>query len=181
MIGKLRDLTFGANGEQHITVTVREDFRERFDELKDAEADVEIKKHRKKRSLDANAYAWALIDKLAEAMSLDKTAVYRETIKDIGGVSEIVCVKEQAAEKLVSAWKTHGIGWQAETFGSKLKGCVNVTLYYGSSVYDTKQMSLLIDRLVCEAKELGIETLSPEELRRIVGADESEDKTKGEK
>jgi hypothetical protein len=178
MIGRLRDLTFGANGEQHVTVTVKSDFRERFDELKDTDIDVEIKKHRKKRSLDANAYAWVLIDRLAAVLSLDKAAVYKEAIKSIGGVSEVVCVKERAAEKLISAWETHGIGWQTETFKSKLDGCVNVTLYYGSSTYDTKQMSLLIDRLVSEAKELSIETLSPDELRRLVGANESEDATK---
>jgi hypothetical protein len=140
---------------------------------------VEIKKHRKKRSLDANAYAWVLIDKLAEALSLDKAAVYREAIRSIGGVSEVVCVKEPAAEKLMSAWKAHGIGWQTETLKSKLEGCVNVVLYYGSSTYDTNQMSLLIDRLVCEAKELGIETMSPEELRRLVGTDEPGDETGG--
>jgi hypothetical protein len=167
MTGKLKDLTFGRDGEQHITVTVRSDFKERFDELRDADIDIEIKRHRNKRSLDANAYAWVLIDKLAAALSVDKTDVYKEAIRDIGGVSEIVCVRERAAKKLIEAWGTHGIGWQAETLPSKIRGCTNVVLYYGSSTYDTKQMSLLIDHLVCEAKELGIETMSPDELRRL--------------
>ncbi len=49
---------------------------------------------------------------------------------------------------------------------SKIEGCVNVVLYYGSSTYDTKQMSSLIDQLIFDAKELGIETATPQELAR---------------
>ena len=44
---------------------------------------------------------------------------------------------------------------------------VIVRAYYGSSQYNTKQMSRLIDMVVEGAKELGIETLTPEELARI--------------
>lgn len=62
MRGKLKDLTFGAHGEQYITVTVTDDFRNLFDELKNADVDIQIKKYHKQRSLDANAYAWVLID-----------------------------------------------------------------------------------------------------------------------
>lgn len=57
MRGRLRDLTFGMDGSQNITVTVIEDFRAQFDQLKGGEISVEIKKYRKRRSLDANAYA----------------------------------------------------------------------------------------------------------------------------
>ena len=57
MRGRLKDLTFGAHGEQHITITVTSDFRESYDALKDSDINVEIKKWRKPRSRDANAYA----------------------------------------------------------------------------------------------------------------------------
>lgn len=169
MIGRLKDLTFGQSGEQHITVTVRSDFRGQFDELKDADVSIEIKKYRKKRSLDANAYAWVLIDKIAEAASLDKATVYKEAIRSIGGVSETVCVKDTAVRKLRDGWECRGTGWQTETMTSKIAGCTNVILYYGSSTYDTKQMSLLIDQLVQEATELGIDTMSSNELNRLLG------------
>ena len=127
----------------------------------------EIKRAKKKLSLEANAYMWVLVDKIASAVGVDKVTVYREAIKNIAGNSEIVCVKQDAAEKLIKGWGHNGIGWIAETMPSKLEGCVNVVLYYGSSTYDTAQMSTLIDHVVDEAKQLGIETLTPAELERM--------------
>jgi hypothetical protein len=50
---------------------------------------------------------------------------------------------------------------------SKINGCTNVILYYGSSTYNTAQMSLLIDHLVQDAKALGIETMTPQELEAL--------------
>lgn len=126
--------------------------------------DCEIKKHREKRSLDANAYLWVLLDKLAQATRIPKTEIYRKAIKDIGGVSDTVCVQQKAVERLVIGWECNGIGWFCERSDSRLNGCVNVTLYYGSSVYDVHQMSRLIDYVVQDCKALGIETLPPDKL-----------------
>lgn len=126
--------------------------------------DCEIKKHREKRSLDANAYLWTLLDKLAQATRIPKTEIYRKAIKEIGGVSDTVCVQQKAVERLVSGWECNGIGWFTERSESRLEGCVNVTLYYGSSVYDVHQMSRLIDYVVQDCKALGIETLPPDKL-----------------
>lgn len=164
MKGRLIDLAVGLDGRQRVTISIVGDFREQFDALKDSDINVEIKKYHKKRSLDANAYAWVLIDKLAEALKLTKEEVYREAVLNIGGVSQTVCVQEKAVEKLCESWRSHGIGWQTDTMPSKIPGCTNVLLYYGSSMYDTKQMSSLIDLLVMECKELGIETATPAEL-----------------
>lgn len=126
--------------------------------------DCEIKEHREKRSLDANAYCWVLLDKLAQATRIPKTEIYRKAIKEIGGVSDTVCVQQKAADRLCDGWECNGIGWFSERSESRLKGCVNVTLYYGSSVYDTAQMSRLIDYIVEDCKALDIETLPPEKL-----------------
>ena len=164
MKGKLKDLLFGREGEQILTLTTKADCRVLFEELKEADVDFEIKKHRKKRSLDANAYAWVLMDKIAKKLSISKTEVYRESIRDIGGVSQIVCVQDEAVDKLRQGWERHGLGWQTDTMPSKIEGCTNVVLYFGSSTYDSKQMSDLIDRLISEAKELGIETDTPEQI-----------------
>lgn len=136
--------------------------------LPDKEYVLEIKVRKKKRSLDANAYAWVLIDKIADKMSLDKVSVYREYIKNIGGVSETVCIKKEAADNLIKAWQAHGIGWQTDTFPSKIDGCVNITLYYGSSTYDTKQMSTLIDQIIWDADKMGIDTLTPNEKLSLI-------------
>ena len=129
--------------------------------------DCEIKEHREKRSLDANAYCWVLIDKLAQATRIPKTELYRKAIKEIGGVSDTVCVQHKAADRLVSGWESNGVGWFCERSESRLEGCMNVTLYYGSSVYDAAQMSRLIDNIVEDCKALGIETMTPEKLELL--------------
>lgn len=126
--------------------------------------DVEIKAHRERRSLDANAYAWVLLDRLSAKTGIPRTEVYRSYVREIGGNSETVCVRNESVEKLRSGWEHNGIGWQTDTIQSKLPGCTNVILYYGSSTYDTAQMSRLIDLIVQDCREQGIETLTPQQL-----------------
>lgn len=126
--------------------------------------EVTIKQQRKKRSLDANAYAWVLMDKLAAKTGEPKAKIYREYIRNIGGNSTTVCAVTESVDELVSGWSKNGVGWVSETMPSKLAGCTNVVLYYGSSTYDTAQMSRLIDLIVQDCKEQGIETLTPFEL-----------------
>lgn len=126
--------------------------------------DVEIKLHREKRSLDANAYCWVLIGKISEKVGVQKTEIYRSAIKEVGGNYTVVCVQDKALNALCSGWVKNGLGWLTETTPSRIAGCTNVLLYYGSSTYDTKQMSRLIDLIVQEAKQQGIETMTPREL-----------------
>ena len=94
MLGKLKDLTINRDESQNITITVQADCREMFDDLKDADIDIEIKKHYRSRSLDANAKAWVLIDALAEKLRTSKTEIYRKAIREIGGVNEVICIKD---------------------------------------------------------------------------------------
>lgn len=169
MTGRIRDLTRSIDGKYVISVQVDDDPRHLCETLKDADIDIEIKKHRKRRSLDANAYAWVLIGKIAEKMHIDREEVYRNAIRAIGGTSTIICIQDKALDVLLEGWRSRGIGWQAETMPSKVEGCTNVILYYGSSTYDTLQMSLLIDHIVQDAKALGIETLTPRELEEMLG------------
>ena len=131
--------------------------------------DLEVKEHRKKRSLDSNAYAWTLINKLADVMRIPPVEVYRQAIQDISGNSEIVPIKEEAVEQFKQAWSHNGIGWICRDMGkSKILGYRNLMVYYGSSVYNTAQMSNLIDHLVQDCKALEIETLSPEKLSLLM-------------
>ena len=130
--------------------------------------DVEIKEHRERRSLDANAYFWVLCSKLAAHTGIEKQVIYRDLIKNIGGNSEIICVRNDALDKLRKGWEHNGIGWVTETMPSKIEGCTNVVLYTGSSVYDTKQMRRLIELIVFECKSFGIETATPNEIERML-------------
>ena len=136
-----------------------------IDQTKDY--DLSIKLKRKKRSLDANAYFWVLCDKLAEKTCQPKDIVYKEQIKNIGGNSDTVCLKTEAVTDLIKGWHHNGMGWITETSKSKLKGCTNVILYYGSSMYDTNQMARLIDNVIQDCKAVGIETATPDEIAKM--------------
>nr|DAQ77688.1 MAG TPA: NinB protein [Caudoviricetes sp.] len=130
---------------------------------------VTIKEFRKKRSRDANAYAWVLMNKLAGKLNMGVRDLYRHYIPDIPENSQVVCVPTEAVEKLQSGWEHNGIGWCSDTLKSKLPGCTNVVLYYGSSTFDQKQMGVLLDLIIEDCKQVGVEYLTPEELERLKG------------
>ena len=162
MIAKLNPPTRLFGGEWLWSFTTREDISKAFDDLKDHPVEISIKKAAKRRSRDANALCWLIIDKIAEKTRIPKTEIYRNAIREIGGVSEVVCVQDRAVERLRSGWEKNGIGWQSETAPSKIPGCTNVILYYGSSTYNTAQMSRLLDLIIQEAEQQGIPTLRDE-------------------
>ena len=167
---KLMGITQGAYGGSIVAIQMPGNWGDEYAELKDAPVSVEIKKWRNNRSKDANRFVWALIDQLAERLNRSKIEVYREAIRDIGGVSESYCVRDRAVQTLVDGW-CHGIGWFADTEPSTLlPGFTNVTLYKGSSAYDSKQMHALIDHVVQDCKAVGIDTIPPHEIEAIEAA-----------
>ena len=119
------------------------------------------------RSLNANAYFWVLADRLAEKTRIPKEEIYKNIVRDIGGNSETICVQNKAVSRICEGWAHNGLGWVTDTLPSKIDGCTNVILYYGSSTYDSEQMSRLIDLIVQECEEQGIDTKTPEELARL--------------
>lgn len=124
---------------------------------------VELKKYRQKRSLDANAYMWVLISKIQEKLNIPKEEIYRDAIRNLN-VYEVIPIKDEAVDRFIQAWKSRGLGWVCETTKSKFKGFTNVVAYYGSSTYNSGEMSRLIDLIVQECKQLNIETMTPEQL-----------------
>ena len=124
---------------------------------------IELKKYNKSRSLDSNAYAWVLLGELQDVLNVPKEEIYKDLIKHIGSY-EVVPIKNEAVEKFRNAWSSNGLGWITETTKSKLEGFTNVLAYYGSSIYSVSEMSRLIDLIVQECKQLGIETKPKAEL-----------------
>ena len=125
----------------------------------------ELREKRGKRSLDANAYLWVLCQKIAEAVgNITKDDVYRRAVHEVGQF-EILPIRVEALDAFIRKWHGHGTGWIAEKQDdSKLPGYVRVIAYYGSSVYDTQEMSVLLNYIIDEAKQLNIETATPDEL-----------------
>ena len=169
MIGKLKDLYKGLNGEWIFSLSTPTDPRAMFDELKDKDVDVEIKQHKNRRSLDANAYCWVLVGEIAKKLNLPKNDVYRKAIID-SGVYTIHCIPDEMIIRACQDWESFGLGFQVETFPSKTEGCTNAVFYKGSSFYDSQQMHRLIQGLIQEAEGLGIHTITPEEEKLLIGA-----------
>jgi hypothetical protein len=161
----------------HITVEVNEQdiATQMLDELQGLDKlAFKFGKVRKKRSLDANAYAWVLIGKIAEKTKVSKDEIYQEAIRNVGGNYEIVCCKDDAVETLRTIWQNrgseHGSGWVTETMPSKIAGCTNVFLYYGSSVFDVDQMNRLITNLQHDCAQLGIEVKPQAEINSLLNS-----------
>lgn len=154
-------------GQAKLTVVTDNNIFKSAEELFDLDLNCRLVRYRKKRSLDANAYFWVLLDKLAASLKIPKIELYRGYIRNIGGNNTTVCVPDKAVDDLTNGWQHNGIGWQTDTFQSKIEGCTNVILYYGSSTYDTEQMSRLIDMVVQDCKAVGIETMTPRELAML--------------
>lgn len=135
-----------------------------FNPEPDKEYILEIKEKRKKRSLDANAYCWALLGELSKVLKIPANELYTHFIRQIGSYT-IVPIKTQAVAKFGELWSSHGAGWIVDDLGeSKLDGFHNLKCYHGSSSYDSKEMAILIDEIVEVCKDNGIETASGAEL-----------------
>ena len=132
------------------------------------EGNYEIKRVRQKRSLDANSYCWVMLDRLSAVLGVPKEELYRRYIKEIGSVSDTLCVPNKAVEKFRKDWEERGIGWQTDTIPIRTPHCTGVTCYYGSSTYDVEQMSRLIDSIVEDCKCIGVETRPQEEIDALL-------------
>lgn len=182
MTGNLEQMIVGADGITHLTISTRADFREQYDKLKDKECDITIKQHKEKRSLDANAYMWVLCEKIAEVLCMDGTKttkedVYRETVRQLGVFRDIP-MKRGYEQTLRTAWEMNGIAWITEIIDNQWSNSdfTMVRCYYGSSVYNTAQLSRLIDALVQDCDALGIDHRTPAEINNLLSLWDSEPK-----
>ena len=155
--------------QTQITFTVNEKSELQYlDAIKDCEKlDIEAKKHREKRSLNANAYCWHLLQEIAEAVHSDKWSVYLECLRKYSRAFTHIIVKPNAVEAVKELCRTCiDLG---EISVNGMKGH-QLQIYYGSSTFDTKEMSVFLDGIVSECKELGIETMTPADLEVMKSA-----------
>ena len=148
-----------------------------IESLKDLEMlNIEAKKYKAKRSLEANAYAWALMTKIAETTSepgapISKDDVYEDMLQHYGPLYEddegyvVITVKSEVdMSKVQGHWKFYKSNGK---FSSYL-------MIKGSSDYNSAEMARFIDGVVQEAKNLGIETKTPDEIERMKALWQSE-------
>lgn len=153
-----------ATGAPQITFSVNEksDLLQGYDELKNVELlSIEIKEYKKRRSLNANAYAWKLITEIADVLRLPKDTVYIAMLKRYGQSELISVLSHIPVEGYIKYFEEAG---ESTLNGKHFK---HYRVYKGSSEFDTREMSILIDGIVSEAKELNIQTETPEEIARM--------------
>lgn len=120
--------------------------------------DVEIKIHREKRSLNANSYCWKLCTEIASVINSDKDSVYLLMLKRYG-ISDLVPISNQVP--IDDYIKYYDIE-------SKTDKYTWYKIYKGSSKYDTKEMSVLLNGIVSECKEMGIPTKEDLEIEKML-------------
>ncbi len=172
MTGTIQDISIDyMSNKPKITLLLNErDCLNSIENLKDDKLTIDIKKWRKKRSLDANSYCWLMCDKIAKELSKEsivtKEEVYKDAILQIGSFEPFI-VQESTFDKFKRIWERQGLGFLVQEVSRKDK-CVKVHCYYGSSTYDSKEMSLLINLIVDLAKSLNIETKPQAELDSLL-------------
>lgn len=163
--GKIADVNIDfVSGKPKVTLAINErnDFLQGYDEFKDRERlSIEIKPYREKRSLNANAYAWKLIGDIADVLRANKEDVYFLMLRRYGQ-SVLISV---LAEIPLSSY----VRYYTEAGESTLNGKLfkHYKVYKGSSEFDTREMSILIDGIVSEAKALGIQTEPPNKIAEM--------------
>lgn len=153
-------------GSRHITLTltVNEEAAAKnlFDELHDAEKlSIKVDRYREKRSLNANNYAWKLLTEMGNVLRAGKDEVYLEMLKRYGQ-SEIISV---LAHIPIGEY----VKYCEEAGSSTLNGKLfkHYKVYKGSSEFDSREMSIFLDGIVSEAEELGIQTMTPNEIANL--------------
>ena len=159
----IENLSFDMRGKQTLHLSLEGDFRPLYDGLKDCTLDLDLKKYREKRSLNSNAYAWTLITKIADVLRAGKDEIYVKMLKRYGQ-SQIISVVDKGADLFKRTIKYY------EECGESLlngKVFIHIKVFTGSSEFDTREMAIFIDGIVSEAKELGVETMAPQELEEL--------------
>ena len=124
----------------------------------------DVSEHKKKRSLDANGMLWACLQEIAQAIRSDKWSVYLQMLKRYGKFDYVI-VKPKAVEAMKSQWRELEEVGEIEVNGQK---AVQLLCYYGSSTYNTKEFSVLLDGVISEMKEIGIQPPPDRETRRLL-------------
>ena len=145
------------------SVTFEVDSLPAVDDL-NGELEIEAKVYRQKRSLNANAMLWECLGRIASVLRADKWDIYLQMLKRYGEYT-YVCVKPGAVEMLKRQWR------ECEEIGTiDIHGqqAVQMLCYYGSSTYDSKQFSVLLDGVISEMKEMNIETPTPKRVQAAI-------------
>jgi hypothetical protein len=164
MKARIVDFALSFSKKQRLTLELDADFRNQFDKLHDKDIEVTIKQYSDSRTLRANAYLWVLITEIANVLRESKEDIYLDMLKQYGQ-GGAVSVDERFEANFRRTYKYN------EYLGSSLlkdKLFKHYRFWVGSSEYNREEFSILLDGVVNEAKQLGIETKSKEEIQSLL-------------
>ena len=172
MTGTIQDISIDyMSNKPKITLLLNErDCLNSIENLKDDKLTIDIKKWRKKRSLDANKYFWELLQKVCNYKNINTIEDYKRRVKELGIFKQFK-IMAQDVKTFEKIWTDRGIAWFCEIVDTDYIGNIEfriINAYYGSSSYNSKQMSRLIDNLVQDCKAVGIETKPQAEINSLL-------------
>jgi hypothetical protein len=160
-------ITRNLNGTYALTIELARDINAnalndiiRSDKLKSCT----IEYDKKKRTLTANGSLWLLLQKMAEVLHTSKEELYLRMLEKYGQFTYVI-VKESAVDMMSKQFRL------VRNLGHKTVGGqsgIQLQCYYGSSTYDKQMFGHLLDGVISEAKELGIEFISREDRMRLI-------------
>lgn len=161
MIGKVKATLEGSEQDgKDILLTFRVPFEERYaavpliDDCRYIELLLMVDKYRKKRTLDQNAFMWALLTELATVMKSDKDSLYIMMLERYGKWDYLICLDKA----IPSLEKVYSHVQQIDEKVEDGKRMVKCMCFLGSSHYNTKDMTTLLDGVIDECKDAGIDT-----------------------
>ena len=166
--GKLHSITRDAmTGAQYLALEI-ESIPEGIGSLQEKDLDIALKIHREKRSLNANAYYWRLVEKIASLLGASRPFVHNMLLRDYGTLEQAWLPDDP--ETYVLALESDTYHYMPTSYSKLIDGKLwrQFFVIKGSSRYDTAEMSRLINGAVSEAEMMGIETITPEEMERMM-------------
>ena len=152
-------IALSLDNNAEITFTAPKSVIRCLNDMPDRPLVVTVKEYRQKRSLSQNSYLWVLLDKLGAKVDRSKEDIYKMYVKEYG-VFEILPIRNDAVERFKTNWSKNGLGWFCEDLGeSKLKGFTKLLAYYGSSTYNTKEMTRVIEAVLQDCREQNIDVM----------------------
>jgi len=169
--GRIVDHVMLANGEQRMTIQSKDDLRGLYDQLHDKDVAAEVKKWRLPRSLDANAYFHLLVNRIAAAVGSSDEEVKRELVTKYGTLETTEDGAPYGIMLPLNADvdRVYPYTYCFKSIEIKGKPYRCYLLFKRTRDLDSAEMSRLIDGTVSDAKELGIETMTPDQIRQLEG------------
>lgn len=176
-VGRFVDAIVTLAGELRVTLSISKDDKERCISLlnemsKDKLMNIEIKPFRQKRSLDANAMLWACLGDMSRKLSVDSWELYKQELQKYGKFDYAI-IRRKAVGSFMKEWRTAREIGEIEIHGEK---AVQLQCFYGSSTYDSKEFSDLLNGVIADMKDLGLEPPPSREIERSLKAWEKQQK-----